>query len=51
LHEGVRFIEQGREVGPREKKKRAQMLARALRKLGDEVTITPINQLAAKPAI
>jgi len=26
------------------------MLARALRKLGYEVTITPINQLAPKPA-
>jgi transposase len=51
LHEGVRFIEQGHEVGPREKKKRAQMLARALRKLGYEVTITPINQLAANPAV
>ena len=51
LHEGVRFIEQGREVAPREKKKRAQMLARALRKLGYEVTITPINQLAPKPAL
>jgi transposase len=48
LHEGVRFIEQGAEVGPREKKKRAQMLARALRKLGYEVTISPINQLAPK---
>ena len=51
LHEGVRYIEQGREVGPREKKQRAQMLARALRKLGYEVTITPINQLVPKPAI
>jgi len=51
LHEGVQFIEQSPEVGPRGKKKRAQMLARALRKLGYEVTITPINQLAAKPAI
>jgi transposase len=51
LHEGVRFIEQGQQVGPREKKQRAQMLARALRKLGYEVTITPINQLPAKPAI
>ena len=51
LHEGVRFIEQGTQVGPREKKKRAQMLARALRKLGYEVTITPINQLAPKPAV
>jgi len=48
LHEGVRFIEQGAEVAPREKKKRAQVLARALRKLGYEVTITPINQLAPK---
>ena len=46
LREGVRYIEQGREVGPREKKQRAQMLARALRKLGYEVTITPIIQLA-----
>jgi hypothetical protein len=51
LHEGVRFIEHGREVGPREKKQRAQMLARALRKLGYEVTITPLNQLTAKPAV
>ena len=51
LHEGVRFIEQGHEVGPREKRKRAQMLARALRKLGYEVTITPINQLTANPVV
>ena len=51
LHEGVRFIEQGRDVDPRQKKKRAQMLARALRKLGYEVTITPINQLAPKPVV
>jgi hypothetical protein len=51
LHEGVQFIEQSPEVGSREKKKPAQMLARALRRLGYEVTITPMNQLAAKPAI
>ncbi|HWZ79287.1 MAG TPA: hypothetical protein VNX87_22280 [Candidatus Sulfotelmatobacter sp.] len=51
MHQGVRFIEHGGEVGPREKKKRAQMLARALRKLGYEVTITPINQLPAKPVV
>jgi len=51
LPEGVRFIERGTEVGPREKKKRAQTLARALRKLGYEVTITPFNQLAPKPAV
>jgi transposase len=49
LHEGVRFIEQGREPDPRAKKKRAQMLARALRKLGYEVTITPINLLSPRP--
>jgi len=47
LHEGVRFIEQGREPDPRAKKKRAQMLARALRKLGYEVAITPINPVTA----
>jgi len=51
LHEGVRFIDQGHEVGPREKKKRAPILARALRKLGYEVTITPINQLAPTAAV
>ena len=51
LHEGVRFIEKGAEVHPREKKKRAQMLARALRKLGYEVTITPLHQLVPKPAV
>jgi hypothetical protein len=43
LHEWVRFIEQSVEPDPKAKKKRAQMLARALRKLGYEVTITPIN--------
>jgi transposase len=47
LHAGVRFIEQGREPDPRAKKKRAQMLARALRKLGYEVAITPINPVTA----
>jgi len=44
----VRFIEQGRQPDPRAKKKRAQMLARALRKLGYEVTITPINPAIAE---
>ena len=50
LHEGVRFIEQGREVGPREKKKRAQMLARALRKLGYNVAISPMNPATPEDA-
>jgi hypothetical protein len=48
LHEEVRFIEQGVEPDPKPKKKRAQMLARALRKLGYEVTITPINLAIAE---
>lgn len=51
LHEGVRFIEQGSEIHPREKKKRAQMLVRALRRLGYEVTITSTNQLVPKPVV
>jgi transposase len=51
LHEGVRFIEQGPEADPRGKKKRAQMLAPALRKLGYEVTITPVNQVAGRAAV
>jgi hypothetical protein len=46
--EGVRFIEQGVEPDPKAKKKRAQMLARALRKLGYEVTITPLNPAIAE---
>jgi hypothetical protein len=48
LHEGVRFIKQGVEPDPKAKKKRAQMLARALRKLGYEVTIPPINLAIAE---
>jgi transposase len=47
LHEGVGFIEQGCEPDPQSKKKRAQMLARAFRKLGYEVAITPINPVTA----
>ena len=43
LHEGVRFIEQGSESDPKVRKQRARILARALRKLGYDVAITPIN--------
>jgi hypothetical protein len=43
LHEGVRFIEHGVEPDPKAENKSARMLARALRKLGYEVAITPIN--------
>ena len=51
LREGVRFIEQGREPDPKAKKKRARMLMRALRKLGYEVAITPINLAIAENGI
>jgi len=47
LHDGVRFIEQGTECDPKLQKHRARTLARALRKLGYNVRITPINPSAA----
>jgi transposase len=47
LHEGVRFIEHGVEPHPKAKNKRARILARALRKLGYDVAITPINPAMA----
>jgi transposase len=43
LHDGVRYIEQGTETNPKAKKRRAQKLAQALRKLGYAVTLTPIT--------
>lgn len=43
LHDGVRYIEQGTQRDPKAKKQRAQTLARALRKLGYQVQITPIG--------
>lgn len=43
LHEGVRFIEQGSEPDPAVRKRRAKDLTRALRRLGYDVTISPIN--------
>jgi len=43
LHNGVRYIEQGNETNPRAKKRRAQKLAQALRRLGYAVTLTPIS--------
>ena len=51
LHEGVRFIEQGRESDPTVRKRRARLLARALRKLGYNVAITPINPAMAENAM
>jgi len=46
LHEGVRFIEQGTESDPKVRKQRVRILARALRKLGYNVTITAISPAA-----
>src|ERR1700757_979886 len=51
LHEGVRFIEQGRELNPKAKQQRARMRTRALRKLGYEVAITPINLATAENGV
>src|SRR5215469_14804066 len=47
LHDGVRFIEQGTECDPKLQKHRARTLARALRKLGYNVQITPISPSVA----
>jgi len=41
LHDGVRYVEQGASRDPKARKQRAQALARALRKLGYDVQITP----------
>jgi transposase len=43
LHEGVRYLEQGTESTPQAKKRRAQKLAQALRKLGYQVTLIPAS--------
>ena len=48
LHDGVRFIEYGIEVDPQAKRRHARRLVQALRKLGFEVAITPLNLAAAK---
>jgi len=51
LHEGVRYIEQGSESDPKVRERRARTLARALRKLGYDVAITPINPATAEKAM
>jgi len=40
LHDSVRYVEQGEETNPKAKKRRAQKLTAALRKLGYTVTLT-----------
>lgn len=43
LHDGVSYIEHGAETNPKAKKRHAQRLAQALRKLGYQVTLTPTS--------
>ena len=43
LHDGVTFVEQGSETDPKAKKRRARRLTQALRKLGYNVSLTPIQ--------
>jgi hypothetical protein len=43
LHDGVSYLEQGKDTHPRAKKRRAQKLAQALRNLGYGVTLTELN--------
>jgi len=51
LHDGVLYIEQGTETTPQVRKRRAQRLAQALRKLGYRVTLALENQApVANPA-
>jgi transposase len=47
LHDGIYYIEQGTETNPKAKKRRAQKLAQALRKLGYSVLVTPLNPAVA----
>lgn len=46
LHDGVRYIEQGLDRDPKAVKQRARNLARALRRLGYNVTLQPIEPTA-----
>lgn len=43
LHDGITYVEQGTETNPKAKKRRAQKLAQALRKLGYTVALSPID--------
>ena len=43
LHDGVSYQEQGQESNPKARKRRAQKLAKALRKLGYSVTLTELH--------
>ncbi len=43
LHDGISYVEQGEETNPKAQKRRAQKLAQALRKLGYQIILTPMN--------
>jgi len=45
LHDHVSYVEQATEPSPQAKKRRAQKLSQALRKLGYQVILTPINPI------
>jgi len=46
LHDGVRYLEQAQETTRAARKRRSQKLAKALRKLGYQVTLTDIHAVA-----
>jgi hypothetical protein len=46
LHDRVSYVEQAAEPKPQAKKRPAQKLSQALRKLGYQVALTPINPTA-----
>jgi transposase len=50
LHDGISYIEQAAETTPQAKKRRAQKLAQALRKLAYQVAITPVASTNEVPA-
>ena len=49
LHQGVRYVERGEPTTPQARKRRAQKLTQALRKLGYAVTLNPLTP-NAQPA-
>jgi transposase len=50
LHDGLRYIEQAAESTPQAKKRRAQRLTQALRRLGYQVALTPVPSANEAPA-
>lgn len=48
LHEGISYIEQGEQTTPQARKRRAQRMTQALRKLGYNVQLTPIHPELAR---